>query len=123
MSTCHPPCGHLTTFISNPRPWALTQVAHEILKEPECRGRGGEEQTCTLTDAPCKRERDTGMCEISCATCVKGRRRALFISQPYIIVVNGGSVLDRSGEVVNAQIFSSSASIAISFVLGQFVID
>ena len=36
-------------------------------------------------------------------------------------VVNGGSVLDRSGEVVNAQIFSSSASIAISFVLGQFV--
>ena len=42
---------------------------------------------------------------------------------PYIIVVNGGSVLDRSGEVVNAQIFSSSASIAITFVLGQFVID
>ena len=33
------------------------------------------------------------------------------------------SVLDRSREVVNAKIFSSYAIIAITFVLGQFVID
>ena len=41
----------------------------------------------------------------------------------YITIHHGGSVLDRSGEVVNAQIFSSSASTVITFVLGQFVID
>ena len=70
----------LQVLTANPRPWALTQVAQEILKEPECRGRGGEERTCTLTDAPCKRERDTGMCEISFATWQAGDARCSYLN-------------------------------------------